>query len=90
MSPEIDSYGLVKRAARSSGVPITSTANPLPVCESRFTRLRERMSSAMGPLRDGDTLRAALEATRQDLLSLRPGEIVLRQRLRLASPMLND
>ena len=50
--------------------------------------LRERLWQAMGPVRDGATLPAAIVATRAALAAIPPGQRVLRQRHELALAML--
>ncbi|MHB8533814.1 MAG: FAD-binding protein [Solirubrobacteraceae bacterium] len=54
----------------------------------RWLRLRERMWRAMGPVRDGATLNAALAATLAERAGLRPEELLLRHRHTLAAAMM--
>ncbi len=56
--------------------------------DARWLRLRERMWRAMGPVRDGATLTAALAATLTERAALRPEEKLLRHRYTLAAAMI--
>ena len=56
--------------------------------DARWSRLRERMWRAMGPVRDAATLNAALTATLAERARMRPEEKLLRQRYALAAAMI--
>lgn len=74
--------------ARLEPAPAAAHIDFPPESDPRWRRLRERMTEAMGPVRDGTQLSTALAATRADRDALRPGEAGLRLRYELAIAML--
>jgi L-aspartate oxidase len=76
----------------SAARPLPATAAVAAASEPEstplWTRLRERVWQALGPVRDGDTLRAALAALAAERTALPPQALTLRRRLDLALAML--
>jgi L-aspartate oxidase len=79
----------------SRALPVHGTAREVEIdtgtdVESApaWQALRQRLWQAMGPVRDGATLAAGIAETRATLVTLPPGQRVLRQRHELALAML--
>jgi L-aspartate oxidase len=74
--------------AGSSAAAVEGALAANPDGHPAWPRLRARLWQALGPVRDGRTLAAALAATRTEYAALPPDEAVLRYRCRLAIAML--
>ncbi|MCC7464155.1 MAG: FAD-binding protein [Gammaproteobacteria bacterium] len=68
--------------------PVAFPAMADPESSPVWQQLRDRVWQALGPIRDGGTLQAALAATAADRAALPPEALILRRRFDLALAML--
>ena len=82
---------IARSASEPRGLPPAPTDVVVPADPETmpaWTQLRGRMWQALGPIRDGATLRAAIAATQAERAALPPEALVLRRRMDLALAML--
>jgi L-aspartate oxidase len=75
---------------RGEAIPVEIDSGADAEASPTWPALRERLWQAMGPVRDGATLAAAIAATRAALATIPQGQRVLRQRHALALAMLQS